>query len=227
MVTSKAAGRTSRRIVWIPALLAGLVVAAFTVTPAWAGKIHGKLRGTVDVPGTSLTLPLAPGAPNVIITLFLGGPSGPQVPITITPNTKVDAEDSKEKGSGNVVTFVDGDSVEVKTKAQPMGTGIEIVATKIELENPQIEAFGAVDVPGSVLTLPLAPGSSNVTILVALGGVGGPTIPVVVTPNTRVKGGDTLTLVDGDFIEFKAVLQGGEVVALKIREENPEDVEDE
>lgn len=227
MVRGKAAGRISRRAAWIPALLAGLVTAALAVSPAWAGKIHGKLRGTVDVPGPSMTLPLPLGAPNVIITLFLGGPSGPPVPITITPNTKVDAEDSKEKGLGNVVTFVDGDSVEVKVKAQPMGAGIEIVATKIELENPQIEGFGTVDVPGMSLALPLAAGSPDVPITVFLGGVGGPPIIVKITTTTKVKGGPTLTLVDGAFVEFKAVVQGDMIIVQKIRIEDPEGVEDE
>lgn len=226
MVRGKAAGKASRRTAWILALLAGLATATFAAIPAWAGKIHGKLQGTVDVPDASLQLPLSPSSSNVIITLFLGGPSGPPVPITITANTHVDAEDSKEKGPGNVVTFVDGDSVEVKVKTQPTGTGFEIVATKIELKNPQIEAFGAVDVSGS-LTLPLAPGGPDVPIVLALGGVGGPALPIIVTSHTRVRGGTTLTLVDNDFIETKAVVQGGQVIALKIGHENQGEVEDE
>ena len=222
MVRGKVEGRTSRRTAWSSTLLAGLVAAAFTATPAWADKIHGKLRGTVDVPGTSLTLPLPPGSPNVIATLFLGGPSGPAVPFTITPDTKVDAEDAKEKVSGNVVTIVDGDSIEVKGKFV-MG---KIVAAKIKVENPQIEAFGAVDVPGMSLTLPLPPGSADVPITVFLGGIGGPPITVKITTATRVKGGPTLTLLDNDFVEFTAELQADMIIVKKIRKENPEDVED-
>jgi len=227
MVRGEATGKTSRRTAWILALLAGLAAATFTAMPAWAGKIHGKLQGTVAVPGASLQLRLSPSDPNVVITLSLGGPSGPPVPITITPNTHVDAEDSKEKGAGNVVTFVDGDTVEVKVKTQPTGGGFEIVATKMELKNPQIDVFGAADVPDSSLTLPLAPGDPDVTIILSLGGKGGPALPIIITPNTRVRGRTTLTLVDDDFVEVKAVVQGGQVVALKIGRENKDEVEDE
>ena len=221
MVTGKAVGRTSRRIAWISALLAGLVTAAFAATPAWAGKIHGKLRGTVDVPGGSLALPVSS---NVTITLFLGGPSGPPLPITITPNTKVEAEDAKEKVSGSG-TLGNGDPIEVRGKLQ----GGQIVATKIKLLGFfQIEGFGTVDVPppgaGGSLTLPA---SSNVTITVFLGGADGPPLPVVITPNTKVRGTTPLILQDNNFIEFKAVVQSGQVVAVKIRLENVDEVEDE
>jgi hypothetical protein len=226
MVTNKGAGRTSRRAAWVSALLVGLATVTFAATPVWAGKIHGKLRGTVDIPGTSLTLPLAAGSPNVIATLFLGGAGGPPVLFTITPSTKGDAEDSKDKANGSV-TIHDGDSVEVKAKAQQVGAIMEIVATKIELEIPEIEAFGVVDVPGTSLALPLLPGSPNQTFTLFIGGIGGPPIPIVVTPNTRVRGGTILTLLDNDFIEVKAVLQGGQVVALKIGQENQDEVEDE
>lgn len=226
MVTSKGAGRTSRRAAWISALLVGLATVTFAATPVWAGKIHGKLRGVVDVPGASLTLPLPPGSPNVIVTLFLGGPSGSPVPITITPSTKVDAEDSKEKGAGGSISLVDGDSIGVKAKAQQVGATMELVATKIELKNPEIETFGAVDVPGASLALPLPPGSPAQTFTLFIGGIGGPPISIVVTPTTRVRA-DGLTLNDNDFTEVKAVIQNGQIVALKIRKENQEEVEDE
>lgn len=217
------AGTTSRRAVWISALLAWLVVAAFVATPAWAGKIHGKLRGVVGgLPTAGLTLPLPSGASNVMATLFLGGASGPPVPFTITPNTRVDARDSKEKGPGGSVTLVNGDSIEIRGKF----VAGEIVATRIELENLHIELFGAVDVPGTSLSLPLVVGAPNVTITLFLGGVGGPPLPIVVTPNTRVKG-TTLTLADNDFIDVKAVIQNGQVVAVKIRKEFLENAEDE
>ncbi len=223
MGTSKGAGRTSRRTAWISALLVGLVIVTFAVAPASAGKIHGELRGVVDVPGSSLTLPLAAGASNVTITLFLGGVGGPPLPITITASTKVEAEDAKDKVSGSV-TVGDGDLIVVHGKLQSGA----IVATKIELEKfPEIEAFGIVKVPGSSLTLPLVAGASNVTITLAFGGVGGPPLPIIVTPSTRVGGGMTLTLKDNDFIEVKAVLQSGQIVAVKIGEENESEVEDE
>jgi len=82
-----------------------------------------------------------------------------------------------------------------------------------------------VKVPGGSLTLPLAAGAPNVTITLSLGGVGGPPLPIVVTPSTRVGGGMTLTLKDNDFIEVKALLQSGQIVAVKIGEENENEVE--
>jgi hypothetical protein len=225
MVTSKGAGRTSRRTAWISALMVGLATVTLAATPVWAEKIHGKLRGVVgDLPVGGLTLPLATG--EVTATLFLGGPSGPAVQFTITPSTNVDAEDAKEKGSGGTITLVDGDSIEVKAKAQQVGVVMEIVATKIQLELPQIEIFGVVDVTDPSLTLPLSSGP-DVHVKLFLGGVGGTELDILITPNTRVRGGTTLTLVDTDFIEVKAVLQGGQLVAVKIGEERQEDVEDE
>lgn len=224
MVASKGAGRTSRRTAWISALLVGLVTVTFAATPVWAEKIHGKLRGVVDVPGASLTLPLATG--EVTATLFLGGVGGPPVPFKITPSTHVDAEDTKEKGSGGTITLVDGDSIEVKAKAQQVGGVMEIVATKIQLEIPQIEIFGVVDVPDPSLTLPLSSGP-DVHATLFLGGVGGTPLDIVITPNTRVRGETMLILVDTDFIEVKAVLQSGQLVAVKIGKENHDEVEDE
>ena len=224
MMTSKGAGRASRRTAWISALLVGVVTVTLAAMPVWAEKIHGKLRGVVDVPDASLTLPLATG--EVTATLFLGGVGGPPVPFKITPSTNVDAEDTKEKGSGGTITLVDGDSIEVKAKAQQVGGVMEIVATKIQLEIPQIEIFGAVDVPDASLTLPLSSGP-DVHVKLFLGGVGGTELDILITPNTRVRGGTTLTLIDTDFIEVKAVLQGGQLVAVKIGVERQEDVEDE
>lgn len=223
MVRGKVAGKTSRRTAWIPALLAGLVTVAFAATPAWAGKIHGRLQGVVDgLPTAGLTLPLPSGAPNVMATLFLGGTSGPPVPFTITPDTKVNARDSQEKGSTGSVTFVNGDSIEVSSKLV-MGA---IVATKIRLENPYIVVFGTVQAPpGGSLSLPLAVGAPNVTITLSLGGVGGPPLPIVVTPNTKVKTGTTLTLVNNDLIGVKAVIQSGQIVAVKIRKVDPMELE--
>jgi Domain of unknown function (DUF5666) len=200
-----------------------LSMLTFAATPAWAGKIHGKLLGTVDVPGDSLNLPLAPGSPNVTITLFLGGTGGPAVPITVTPNTKVEAEDDEEEVSESI-TLTDGDLIEMRGKLQ----NGQLVATKIELQEfPEIEVFGSVDVPGTSLALPLAPGSPDVTITLFLGGTGGPAVPIVVTASTRVRGGTTLTLHDNDFIEAKARLRSGQIVAVKIRTQNEDEVEDE
>jgi len=123
MGRGKQAGRTSRRGPWRSALLAGLVIGAFAVAPASAGKIHGELRGVVDVPGGSLTLPLAAGAPNVTITLSLGGVGGPPLPIVVTPSTRV--------GGGMTLTLKDNDFIEVKALLQ---SG-QIVAVKIGEEN--------------------------------------------------------------------------------------------
>jgi Domain of unknown function (DUF5666) len=226
MVANKGAGRTSRRTAWISALLVGLATVTFAATPVWAEKIHGKLRGTVDIPGASLTLPLSPGSLDVTAKIFLGGPSGPSLQFTITPSTNVDAEDTKEKGPGGTITLADGDWIEVKGKLQAG----KIVATKIKLDNPELEIFGAVDFPGTSLMpslmLPLSPGS-DVHATLSVGGVGGPPLDILITPNTRVRGGTTLTLVDNDFIEVKAVLQSGQLVAVKIGKENHDEVEDE
>lgn len=227
MVTSKRAGRTSRRTAWILALLVGLATVTFAATPVWAGKIHGKLRGVVGgLPTTGLTLPLSPSSSNVIVTLFLGGPGGSPVSITITPDTKVDAEDTKETGIGGSISLVNGDLIGVKVRTRPSGGTFEIVATKIKLENPEIEAFGAVGGLSGSLVLPLLPGSPDQTFTLSIGGIGGPSIPIVVTPSTRVKA-EGLTLNNGDFIEVKAVVQNGQIIALKIRKENQEEVEDE
>lgn len=223
MVTSKRAGRTSRRTAWISALMVGLATVTFAATPVWAEKIHGKLRGVVgDLPGASLTLPLTTG--EVTAKIFLGGPSGPSLQFTITPSTNVDAEDTKEKGPGGTITLADGDWIEVKGKLQAG----KIVATKIKLDNPELEIFGAVGgLPGGSLALPLSPGS-DVHATLSVGGVGGPPLDILITPNTRVRGGMTLTLVDTDFIEVKAVLQhDGQLVAVKIGKENEDEVEDE
>lgn len=130
VVKNNQKARLGRNAAWLSALLVSLSMGAFAATPAWAGKIHGKLLGTVDVPGGSLTLPLAPGSPDVTITLFLGG-------------------------------------------------------------------------------------------------TGGPAVPIVVTPSTRVRGGTTLTLHDNDFIEAKALLLSGQIVAVKIGTQNEDEVEDE
>jgi hypothetical protein len=172
--------------------------------------------------GGSLTLPLAPGSPGVTITLFLGGTGGPAVPIMVTPNTKVEAEDDKEEVSESI-TLIDGDLIEVRGKLQ----NGQIVATKIELQEfPEIKVFGSVDVPGTSLTLPLAPGSPGVTITLFLGGTGGPAVPIIVTPSTRVRGGTTLTLHDNDFIAAKTLLRSGQIVAVKIGTQNEDEVED-
>lgn len=204
-------------------LFGGLVVAAFAATTAWAENIHGKLRGVVTVSGGSLTLPLAPTASNVIITLHLGGASGPSVPITVTPSTKIEAEDVHEKeGVSGSITLKDGDPIRVRGKLQ----GSELVATTLELEEfPEIELFGVVGGLSGSLTLPLALGAPNVTITLQLGGTGGPSVQVVITPSTRVRGGTTLTLINGDFTQVKAVLQGSNIFAVKIGKEMESEVE--
>jgi Domain of unknown function (DUF5666) len=100
-----------------------LSMLTFAATPAWAGKIHGKLLGTVDVPGDSLNLPLAPGSPNVTITLFLGGTGGPAVPIVVTASTRV--------RGGTTLTLHDNDFIEAKARLR---SG-QIVAVKIRTQN--------------------------------------------------------------------------------------------
>ncbi len=155
--------------------------------------------------------------------LFLGGTGGPAVPITVTRNTKVEAEDDREEVSGNI-TLIDGELIEVRGKLQ----NGQILATKIELQEfPETKLFGSVDVPGTSLTLPLAPGSPDVTITLFLGGTGGPAVPIVVTPSTRVRGGRTLTLQDNNFIEAKTRLLSGQILVVKIGTQNEDDVEDE
>jgi Domain of unknown function (DUF5666) len=210
------------RNAWLSALLMSLSMGPSPQRPPRLERFMENSSGRSMSQGGSLTLPLAPGSPGVTITLFLGGTGGPAVPIMVTPNTKVEAEDDKEEVSESI-TLIDGDLIEVRGKLQ----NGQIVATKIELQEfPEIKVFGSVDVPGTSLTLPLAPGSPGVTITLFLGGTGGPAVPIIVTPSTRVRGGTTLTLHDNDFIAAKTLLRSGQIVAVKIGTQNEDEVED-
>jgi hypothetical protein len=81
----------------------------------------------------------------------------------------------------------------------------------------EIKVKGFADVPGTSLVLPLAAGASPVTIDVTFG-VPMVTIPVQITPSTKIKmkSGRPITVSDGDAIKVEMVVAGSVLRATKL-----------
>ena len=178
---------------------------------------HLSLEGFVDVssfPPTPLSLPLGPVAPAVVVTLTFGVPAV-QVPITITPDTRVKGDD----GVPGPITLTDGDRVKVDVQV----IGNVLFARRLQLEEfPELKLRGAAKgIPGGSVHLPLASGALPVDFIVALGG-SSITLPVRVTDKTNVKGGP-FTLHNGDPTEVKAIVNNFMIVAVQVEREDDED----
>lgn len=201
--------------------LASLLEGALAVPPARAHHVgpspsHGQIRGMVsNIPGGSVTLPLAVGSTPIDMTLALGGPAGFALPFRITSDTLVAKEDSDETS-----TLRNGDAVRADAK---LVNGV-IVAQDLEIEE-FLEALPqgfVVQLPAGVsaVTVPLSQGAPNVQVVLRLGdgsdGAAQPLLPIVITPNTTVIGGGSLQIVVSDFVEAKVVLENGELRAQKI-----------
>jgi hypothetical protein len=203
--------------------LASVAAGALDAPPATAHHVgpspsHGQVRGIVsNVPGGSVTLPLAVGSPPIDLTLALGGPAGILLPFRITSDTSVGQEDPDE---GGAITLRNGDGVTADAK---LVNGV-IVATELTIEEfvealPQ--GFVVQLPPGvSAVTVPLPAGTPDVQVVLRLGdgsdAGGNPLLPIVITPNTSVIGGGSLQIQVSDFVEAKVVFENGELRAHKI-----------
>jgi hypothetical protein len=172
--------------------------------PGFASADAGlKIAGFVDVPGSTLNLPLAHGDAPVTIQVKLGIPAV-QIPIQITSSTAVVSETGRE------VTLTDGDRVKIKG----MIVDNVIRATKLELEEfPEIEVRGTASSlpPAGGVTLPV-PSGATIDVTVTL--VPGVDVTVVLTEHTKVEGRHTLA--NGDIIRIDAVLKDTQLVATEI-----------
>ena len=167
-----------------------------------------KLEGFVSALPTALTLPLAPGAPPVTVTLSLGIPAV-TLQFKITPGTEIEAQRPLP------VTLVNGDRVEVTAVV----TAGALVATKLELaEFPELELRGKAGGLTGGVTLPLAP-RSTLDFTLDLG-IGGTPLPVRLTGDTKVEGAKEdeggFTLVNGATIQIEGVVRDSRIVITEI-----------
>lgn len=168
-----------------------------------------KLSGTVDVPDSTLPLPV--GTDDVQITLFIGGPGGTPVIVVLTELTTLKAEEVDQPPE-----LRDGDRV--KAKGNIVGGGL--VVTEFEIEDfEEVKLAGLVNMDG-VLTLPV---DFNTPINLAVGGATGPVLTIILTPDTRVEieelEGPSI-LHDDDFVEIEVVLRGPDLIAREIEIED-------
>jgi hypothetical protein len=214
----------------LPVVLGVLLLGALVVGPGVARAdsdgegsdeiTHLSLEGFVDAPpsgaGGSLPLPLAPGAPPVIVTLTFGVPAV-QVLVTISPETRIRGE----TGLPTPITLVDGDRVKIDVRV----VGNTLQARRLRLEEfPELKLRGlAQGIPGGSVPLPLAAGTV-VDFNIALGG-STVTLPVRVTSFTKIEDG-SFTLNNGDAVEVKALVNDFLIVATKIEREDEEEEED-
>lgn len=183
------------------------------VASAEDGKIKGLAAG-LPVGGISL---LASGNLSAEFQVGFGDPSI-LFPVVISSTTQVEVEEGSLPA-----TLRNGDAVEVEGSIDPTG---KLLVDKLDLENfleLEINAF-IVDIPplgpGGTLNLPLAPGSPSVGVMFSLV-VSGVQFPMVITAETQVEGiTPTLALNDGDQVEFEAIVRGGEIRVIKIKEED-------
>ena len=175
-------------------LLAGMLL----FWPSFAqgnGGSEIRLAGFVDVPGASLTLPLAPGSPPVTVILSLGTPPI-SISFTITVETAVEVEDG-----GLPVTIVDGDRVEIRGQI----VGGTLFANEVEVQEfPEVKLIGTAGGLTSPVMLPLTGAPVNFTL--NLGVTGLAPLPVQITSATQVEGG-AFTLSNGIPIEIEGVVQ--------------------
>jgi hypothetical protein len=202
-----------RRIAAFSALTLLLVLC--NVFPSVASDDPGdiKVKGFAAVPGTSLTLPLASGAPPVIIDVTFGIPAV-TIPVQVTPSTKI----AGKHGPGGTIVVADGDAVEIK--ASVVGTVLR--ASRLKLQSfPELELVGAVEgLPAAGITLPLvAPATQNMVVSLGASAVD---VPVQLTSKTKLDD-PPLTLQNGDIVRVEAVVRGGVIVVTKLKTGADED----
>ena len=181
---------------------------------AMAADSEIKVKGFADVPGPSLVLPLAAGAPPVTIDVTFGVPSV-TIPVQITPATKIKTK------SGRPISVADGDAI----KVEMVVVGSVLRATKLALEAfPELELVGlAGSLPAAGVTLPLAPGAT-VDCIVTLD-TSAIDVPVRLTASTKLHDAP-LTIHNGDRLRVEAVVRGGFIVATKLKVGGEDDDED-
>jgi uncharacterized protein DUF5666 len=202
----------NKRIALFPALA---VIALLLLIP-WPGLASAdeadiKLKGFADVPGTSLSLPVAS---TVTINITFGIPSV-TVPVQVTPSTKIKSE------LGPPVTLADGDSVKVKARV----VGNALVASRLEVEAfPELEVIGTVSgLPAGGVMLPLPAGTTVDFVLTLVSGVD---LPIRLTSSTKVDHGSmmmTLTINNGDTLEVEAAVRDNRLVATQVGAEREDE----
>jgi Domain of unknown function (DUF5666) len=198
------------------ALLPAIAVIALLLLVPWPGLASAdeadiRLKGFADVPGTSLSLPVAS---TVTINITFGIPSV-TIPVQITASTQIKSELAP-------VTLADGDRVKVKARV----VGDALVASKLEVEAfPEVEVIGTV-VPGGTLPaggvmLPL-PAGTTVDFMLQL--VSGVNLPIRLTSSTKVEG--SMTIMIGDTVEVEAAVSDNRLVATRVGAEREDANED-
>lgn len=200
------------RRLWRTAMggLLALLLAGAALPMAAQAHDKIKLKGfMVDVPGGSMTLPVAA---NVNVSISLGSPAV-TIPFAITPATEI-----KEEEGVPPTTLTTGDIVEVKLAIQ---AGL-LVATELELEDfPEFEFDCRIsDVPGGSLALPPA---SDTTVQCTLELIG-QTLPITLTPNMKREGIAVLT--EGQLTEVEGIVRNGALLVTEIEFEGGIEHED-
>jgi hypothetical protein len=206
-----------RRIAAFSAL--ALLLVLCNVFPSAASDDPGdiKVKGFAAVPGTSLTLPLASGAPPVIIDVTFGIPAV-TIPVQVTPDTKIKGK----HGPAGTIVVADGDAVEIKASV----VGSVLRASRLKLESfPELELVGAVEgLPAAGVALPLvAPATQNMVVSLGTSPVD---VPVQLTSKTKLDD-PPLTLHNGDIVRVEAVVRGGVIVVTKLKTGAEEDDDEE
>jgi hypothetical protein len=159
-----------------------------------------KIAGTIAA-GGPLTLPLVAGASATVIVAL--GLEQIFVPITITGQTVVEAEETLPIGLSN------GDRVKIEVQL----AGGALVAGRLKVDEfPELKIRGTVQgTPGGSATLPVTPGAVlDFTIVL----VGIP-LPVRVTSATRIE--DLAgTINDGQVLRIEGSIRGGAIVATEL-----------
>jgi hypothetical protein len=201
-----------QRMVALPAL-AGLVLLLGAVSAA-ADDSDIRLKGFAVVPGSSLSLPLADGAPPVVIDVTFGVPAV-TIPVQITSSTQI-----KRKAGADSLLVADGDPVEIRAVV----AGDLLRATRLELEDfPELQLKGVVGgLPPAGVGLPLAPGTT-VDIVLTLG-TSDVEVPLRLTSTTKVS--EPRTLRNGDLVRPEAVIRDGNLVVTKLKPGGDDDDED-
>lgn len=161
------------------------------------------IAGFADVPGSTLQLPLVPGA-VVVINLTLGIPAV-TIPVQLTSATKVKSD------FGLPVLVTDGDRVKVDIRV----VGDTLRADKIEVEAfPELDVIGTVKgLPAGGVVLPLAAGTfQNFTLTLGASAVD---LPVRLTSSTKIRGHLT-SLKNGDVVQIEAAVRNNIIVITEI-----------
>ena len=197
---------TKRAVVFSALAIMILLLDGFVASIAASSEI--KIAGFVDVlpvgPGGLLTLPLAPGAAPVNLSVSVGSPSATVV-VQITSATLIETQ------SGLPVTITDGDRV--KLEAAIVGGVLRALTLEVE-DFPELELIGtASGLPTTGVVLP-PPAGRTIDFVVSLG-VSGVDVLVHATGSTKVEHGP-LTLVNGAAVRVEAVVQSFQVIATEV-----------